>query len=73
VRNKIWCVFNPNGRAPTFAHPSEASAKEEAKRLAKNNPDHKFYVMESIGCAEKIDVFYYATPKDMEFEDGIPF
>ena len=54
----IYCVFNPNGRAPYHVHHTEQSAKDEAKRLAKIHPDTKFHVMKSIGVAVKKDVDY---------------
>lgn len=73
---KIWVVFNPNGRAPTYTHQSYDSAKQEAKRLARMNPDQSFYVMESVGMARKHDVSFYAcgTVDHRELsEDDIPF
>lgn len=76
MTNTIYCVFNPQGRAPFFPHHTKSSAETEAKRLAKNNPGYRFYVMESIGVAEKIDVAYYATKKPdpaADLEDEIPF
>lgn len=60
MESRIYCVFNPNVRAPRFAHASYDSAKAEAKRLAKLNPDQPFYVMESVGMAIKHDVSFYA-------------
>lgn len=73
---KIWVVYNPQGRAPSYMHTSYESAKTEAKRLARINPDQSFYVMESVGLARKNDVSFYAheavEPRNLA-EDDIPF
>lgn len=72
---KIWVVYNPQGRAPTFTHTSYESAKTEARRLARANPEQRFYVMESRGFAIKNDVSFYAyeRPGVILDEDEIPF
>lgn len=79
-KEKIWVVFNPEGRAPYFIHHTEESAKTEARRLAARNPEHVFHVMESIGFAIKQEVAFYAKPihpdnrwPDRGFIDDIPF
>lgn len=46
---KIWLVWNPNGRAPTCKHESKSSAKREAERLATLNVEQEFYVVEALG------------------------
>lgn len=69
---KIWLVFNPDGRSPTFVHQSYESARDEAKRLARNVPDQTFYVMESVGKARRQDVSWYAYGRS-ENQDDIPF
>lgn len=80
MESRIYCVLNPNGRAPHFVHETYELAKEEAKRLAKNNPDQKFYVMESVGLAIKREVAFYVHEQHvshersiMVSEDEIPF
>ncbi len=70
---KIWCVFNPNGRAPSHVHDSKGSAINEAKRLAQINPGHKFYVMEGVGCAEKVDIAYHDFTRADFNEEELPF
>lgn len=65
---KVWCVFNPNGRAPFCSHDSLQSAKTEAKRLALNNPEIMFYVMESMGVAVKNEVSFTE-----HFDYDLPF
>lgn len=46
--NQFWFVWNPQGNAPTYRHPSEQSAVDEAERLARLNPGHKFVVLEAL-------------------------
>ena len=72
---KIWVVYNPAGRAPSFTHSTYESAKAEAKRLARLNPDQNFHVMESVGIARKNDVSFYVheRPGQLLDEDEIPF
>lgn len=50
----FWFVWNPNGHAPRYRHPSEASAIKEAERLARENPGRTFIVLESV-CARRVD------------------
>jgi hypothetical protein len=46
---KFWMVWNPAGHAPTFEHRTEQSAKKEAERLLRENPEGHFYVLEAVG------------------------
>jgi hypothetical protein len=46
----FWMVWNENGRAPTFKHPSHASANTEAERLAKLIPGERFVVLQAVGA-----------------------
>lgn len=50
----FWMVWNPNGHAPTYRHPSLNAATQEAERLAKANPGRTFVVLESV-CARVAD------------------
>lgn len=43
-----WFVWTKTGRTPKFAHDTEASALEEAQRLAFKCPGKKFHVMRSV-------------------------
>lgn len=46
---KFWLIFNiTSGGAPSQAHGSEKSAREEAERLARKHPSHRFVVLESM-------------------------
>ena len=79
MSKKIWVVYNPDGRAPHYTHQSFESAKQEAKRLARNNPDQRFFVMESVAMAIKRDVDFcvyssnVAGQPQADLEDEIPF
>ncbi|MGQ3080659.1 MULTISPECIES: helix-turn-helix domain-containing protein [Rhizobium/Agrobacterium group] len=44
---KFWMVYGIEQRAPACRHWSEDSAKTEALRLAKHNPDIAFVVLEA--------------------------
>lgn len=51
VAECFWLVWNKDGGVPTRKHPSEASARNEAVRLAIANPGKRFVVLRSIGEA----------------------
>ncbi len=65
----VWCPTNP--KTPSYRHYSEASASNEAKRLAIQYPDCQFYVLATVGMAEKVSVTY--TNFRPLNEDDIPF
>lgn len=67
--DSFWVVWNPNGRTPTIKHTSHSSARCEATRLAGLNPGTPFFVLESVGFAEKVDVKWTDIPGETE----IPF
>ena len=50
----FWLVWNPNGRAPSCRHWSEAEARIEAERLSGCSPGSKFYVLRAttVSCIE---------------------
>jgi hypothetical protein len=54
--NKFWMVWNPLRSQPTHKHHSFESAKTEAERLARANPNEEFIVLESVGSCRKNDV-----------------
>jgi hypothetical protein len=54
----FFMVWNPLNYPPTFRHPTESAAREEAKRLAGVHPGKEFFVLQAIGCARKVDVEY---------------
>jgi hypothetical protein len=57
----VWCAsFGP----PTIRQISKDSAVNEAKRLAGANHGQQFFVLESIGFAQKVDVGWTPTVED---------
>lgn len=42
----FWLVWR-DGTVPIVKHPNEQGAKDEAERLAKQNPDNDFYVLKA--------------------------
>lgn len=81
MKKPFYLVWNPQGGAPTYQHPSYQDAQVEAKRLARANPDQTFFVLESISGHMKIDVQSFsmnphvAQPKfgqDIDYTE-IPF
>lgn len=65
----FWFVWNPDGRSPSYKHPSEAAAVGEAERLARLHPGNTFVVLESI-CARRVDNMLCI---DMRSNSDIPF
>lgn len=43
----FWMVWCPHGHSPTVRHATRTKAANEAKRLARENPDREFYVLEA--------------------------
>lgn len=52
-------------KPPTYRHNTKRDAVSEAMRLAKQNPSHKFYVLEAIGHTQ-------IEPEFLEIDD-LPF
>lgn len=69
----FWVVWNPEAGNPTFRHPSYESARTEAKRLARENPDTQFFVLKSVGCAQRETVAWVGLHDNDPYGDGIPF
>ena len=70
-QSKFFLVWNPEGRNPVYRHSSEHLATAEARRLARENPCHVFFVLEAKSFTQKQDVV--TTQLDDLGEDGIPF
>lgn len=56
MRRRYWMVHCPEYGPPTVRHPSEAAARDEAKRLARRNPGCVFYVLEAVDAFAKVEV-----------------
>ncbi len=53
---KFWMIWRPGSSGFIYQHKSLDSAREEAKRLARQNPENYFVVLEAISYCRKIDV-----------------
>ena len=67
---KFFFVWNPSGHAPSFRHPDMQSARTEADRMARLNPNQQFWVLEAKGFCRiaNPDSWTKATAPD-----GMPF
>lgn len=72
MSNKFWFVWNPTAQIPTYRHYSLEHAKQEAKRLAMQNPGTEFIVLESIGTVVKNEVIWKGHGTGFN-EEEIPF
>jgi hypothetical protein len=50
--NKYWMVHCIEKGWPIVRHNVYFKAAEEAKRLARKNPGHKFYLLQAASCFE---------------------
>lgn len=70
--HRFWMV---SGDGPaSYRHLSQASAEEEAQRLARLHPGRAFFVMEAIAVHRKVDVERRDLRGDVpKNDDEIPF
>lgn len=52
----FWTVWNPARSAPQVRHNSEGEARAEAERLARQQPNDSFYVMQALTVSQQITV-----------------
>lgn len=52
----FWMVWCDCGNAPTYKHPSEKSAQDEAARLARLKPGIRFVVLQAIEAVQVCDI-----------------
>ena len=57
-RYYVWCTTQG---PPTLMHPNVESAREEAKRLAKMNPETDFIVLRSVEMIKYTEFPYRIT------------
>lgn len=69
----FWMVYGAGQRAPEYRHDTRESAENEAKRLARFNPGIRFFVLETIAVAEKIEVQFTRIMRREINKDEIPF
>ena len=76
-RNEPKAIWMVAGSGPSsMRHASRAIAEQEAKRLARQNPDQWFVVMQAISGHRKSDVESVAIKArgfDDDYDDGRPF
>ena len=65
-RPPFWLVWNPSGRIPRFEHYSYESARQEAERLARQNPGDLFYILCPVGRCRHQQVHYEPFISDHE-------
>jgi hypothetical protein len=75
---RFWMVYGLHQGAPTARHKTEQSAVTEAKRLARNNPDVEFFVLETTHHVVKRDVDVSRISESgglyqRDLDDDIPF
>lgn len=71
--SSFWMVWNPQRYAPTYRHTTAESALTEAKRLARNNPSQKFYVLQAIGLATIPEPPVHVIKLASDVDADIPF
>ena len=52
----FWMVWNEGSRCPGVKHFTEQSARQEAERLARNNPGRRFHVLVVVASCRNVDV-----------------
>ena len=48
MNDTFWMVFLQGGGPPTYCHETPEIAREEARRLSRNYPGKKAYVLELV-------------------------
>ena len=68
---KFWMILGSG--TPTYRHQEFRSAKEEAERLARNNPGVEFTVLESVAHVVRSDMVWTKHDRDDSWVNDIPF
>lgn len=69
---RFWMVYGAGQGAPTARHKCFASARVEAERLARIAPGVRFFILETVGAVEKVDV-QFIDLRATDPIDEIPF
>lgn len=76
MTKRFYMVWNPDGRAPTYRHPSYKAAMGEARRLARANPSDEFIILAAVATAkvpDPVEVTPFTGPITVSAEeDGDP-
>lgn len=70
--DRFWMVYGAGQGAPTARHKSLESARTEAERLARMVPGVRFFILETVGAVEKVDV-QFIDLRAGDPTDEIPF
>ena len=68
--SRFWMVYGIGGGRPTYQHETYESAMAEAKRLARENLENTFVVLEAIASVCKTE---FVTVTFRAPTDDIPF
>jgi hypothetical protein len=60
----FFMVYGHGQGAPNVIHDTFQQAKAEAERLADRNPGVRFYVLATVGAAEKVSVQFRKIDAD---------
>jgi hypothetical protein len=60
----FFMVYGYGQGTPTVIHDTFDTAKAEAERLADRNPGVRFYVLATVGAAEKVSVHFRKINSD---------
>lgn len=72
TNDRFWMVYGAGQGAPTARHKSFDSARTEAERLARMVPGIRFFILETVGAVEKVDV-QFIDLRSRDLDDEIPF
>lgn len=74
-KEPFWMVYGVGQGAPTARHATPTIARDEAKRLARANPDITFVVLEAIGAVVKREfgTVFFRAPERRPTDNKIPF
>jgi hypothetical protein len=62
----FYLVWRHGTNAPTVVHHRKSDAVAEAKRLARENPLHRFHVLQAIGYAQVVDPVQWVETLQIE-------
>lgn len=65
--DKFWVVWNPKAGAPKVRHPTRELAKREAEKLAAQNPNDYFFILEALSATRASIVTTEALSESVPF------
>lgn len=64
---RFYMIWNPQGRHPTAKHPTIHTARDEAQRLATENPGQRFVILMAVEFMEAVRPVTHAAYDDIPF------